>query len=71
MTVEASVTFFAFGLAIVFLGGAALLPALRAMQFRQHAYEDAPQTHQKKSGTPTMGGILFAFAMFPLAISYR
>ncbi len=42
------------------------LPILRRLQFRQHAYEDAPQTHQKKSGTPTMGGIAFVVALLPL-----
>lgn len=71
MSAGAAAVFLALGFGIVFFGGAALLPALRAMQFRQHAYEDAPETHQKKSGTPTMGGVLFAFAMLPLAINYR
>ena len=42
------------------------LPILRRLQFRQHAYEDAPQTHQKKTGTPTMGGIAFVVALLPL-----
>jgi phospho-N-acetylmuramoyl-pentapeptide-transferase len=45
---------------------AVLAPAwiryLRRAALRQHAYEDAPQTHQKKTGTPTMGGLLFLFA---------
>ncbi len=31
---------------------------LREMSFGQHIREDGPQTHQKKAGTPTMGGIL-------------
>src|SRR6201999_3404497 len=35
---------------------------LRGAQFKQHAYEDAPQTHQKKTGTPTLGGALFLIA---------
>ncbi len=54
------------GFLIALAGGAVLLPLLRRMQFRQHAYEDAPETHQKKTGTPTMGGILFGLAMLPL-----
>ncbi len=45
-----------------------LLPVLRRMQFRQHAYEDAPQSHQTKTGTPTMGGIAFVIAMLPLVL---
>lgn len=47
------------------------LPVLRRFQFRQHAYEDAPQTHQKKTGTPTMGGIAFLVAMLPLLGMFR
>lgn len=54
------------GFLIAAFGGAALLPLLRRLQFRQHAYEDAPATHQKKSGTPTMGGIVFVLALVPM-----
>ena len=42
------------------------LPLLRRFQFRQHAYEDAPQTHQVKTGTPTMGGLCFVVPLFVL-----
>ena len=59
------------GFLIVFFEEAALLPLLRRMQFQQHAYEDAPEPHQKKTGTPTMGGILFGLAMLPLFANYR
>lgn len=45
---------------------AILLPQLRRWKLRQHAYEDAPQTHQTKTGTPTMGGIAFVVALLPL-----
>ncbi len=50
---------------------AVALPLLARMQFRQHAYEDAPQTHQKKTGTPTMGGVVFVIALLPLIGFYR
>ena len=43
--------------------GYVLLRILPALQFRQIAYEDAPQTHQRKTGTPTMGGIAIAGAL--------
>jgi len=59
-------TYLVAGFAIAGVGGAAILPALRALQFRQHAYEDAPETHQKKTGTPTMGGVVFPLALLPL-----
>jgi phospho-N-acetylmuramoyl-pentapeptide-transferase len=42
--------------------GPPLIAALRRASARQIAYEDAPQTHQSKTGTPTMGGLLFALA---------
>jgi phospho-N-acetylmuramoyl-pentapeptide-transferase len=48
--------------AIVALLGPALIRYLRRASYQQHAYEDAPQTHQKKTGTPTMGGLLFLVA---------
>jgi phospho-N-acetylmuramoyl-pentapeptide-transferase len=43
--------------------GAPLIRALRNLAYRQHAYEGAPETHQKKTGTPTMGGLLFLLAV--------
>ena len=53
------------GLVLALLAGAALLALLPRWQFRQIAYEDAPETHQGKTGTPTMGGICFAVALLP------
>jgi phospho-N-acetylmuramoyl-pentapeptide-transferase len=47
---------------ITTLLGKPLIDRLRAAAARQTAYEDAPQSHQKKTGTPTMGGILFGVA---------
>jgi phospho-N-acetylmuramoyl-pentapeptide-transferase len=58
---------FALSLALAVTLGAPLIGALQRLAYRQHAYEDAPQTHQKKSGTPTMGGLLFLLA--PLVAS--
>ncbi|MDQ2680795.1 MAG: phospho-N-acetylmuramoyl-pentapeptide-transferase [Candidatus Eremiobacteraeota bacterium] len=45
--------------AVVALAGKPLIGILSQLQFKQHAYEDAPISHQVKSGTPTMGGLLF------------
>ncbi|GAC1582091.1 MAG: phospho-N-acetylmuramoyl-pentapeptide-transferase [Candidatus Elarobacter sp.] len=56
----------ALALAVAFLLaallGKPLIAALRRAAARQTAYEDAPQTHQAKTGTPTMGGVLFGVA---------
>ncbi len=57
------------GFAIAALTGALLLPLLRRRRLRQHAYEDAPQTHQRKTGTPTMGGLCFVTPLFVLLAS--
>ncbi len=59
-----------FGLAVGGVTGVILLTALRRLQIRQRAYEDAPQTHQSKTGTPTMGGLVFlatVAALLPFA----
>jgi phospho-N-acetylmuramoyl-pentapeptide-transferase len=53
----------ALGLIVALVAGALLLPLLRRLQIRQHAYEDAPQSHQSKTGTPTMGGLTFVAAI--------
>ncbi|MBV8345606.1 MAG: phospho-N-acetylmuramoyl-pentapeptide-transferase, partial [Candidatus Eremiobacteraeota bacterium] len=52
-----------FGLAIAGCGGLLLLFALGRLRVLQHAYDDAPQTHRRKTGTPTMGGIVFVLAL--------
>ncbi len=36
-----------------------VIPFLRRLKFGQQVREDGPQAHLKKSGTPTMGGIVF------------
>jgi len=36
---------------------------LRELSFGQHIREDGPQSHHKKAGTPTMGGILIVAAI--------
>jgi phospho-N-acetylmuramoyl-pentapeptide-transferase len=35
-----------------------MIRKLRALSFGQHIREEGPQSHQKKAGTPTMGGVL-------------
>jgi len=43
--------------------GGPLIAYLRRVALRQHAYEDAPKTHAVKTGTPTMGGLLFVLPL--------
>ena len=43
--------------------GPYVIEKLREFQIGQYIREDGPQSHQKKSGTPTMGGILITIAI--------
>lgn len=44
---------------ITFAAGIFLIPALRRMKAGQSIREDGPVWHNKKQGTPTMGGVAF------------
>ena len=46
------------GLLISILLGPIIIKSLKSMQFEQHVRVDGPKSHYKKSGTPTMGGLL-------------
>lgn len=39
--------------------GPFFIPFLHRLKFGQAIREEGPQSHRKKSGTPTMGGIIF------------
>ncbi|KHO62813.1 MULTISPECIES: phospho-N-acetylmuramoyl-pentapeptide-transferase [Thermoanaerobacter] len=44
------------------VSGPLFIPYLRKLKFGQKVREDGPKSHLKKSGTPTMGGIMFITA---------
>jgi phospho-N-acetylmuramoyl-pentapeptide-transferase len=50
-----------FALAVIL--GPIFIPILRRLKFGQQIREDGPQAHKKKSGTPTMGGIIILLAL--------
>jgi phospho-N-acetylmuramoyl-pentapeptide-transferase len=58
-TVFASVTALAIGLLI----GPFVIDKLREFQIGQYIREEGPKGHQKKSGTPTMGGVLICISI--------
>jgi phospho-N-acetylmuramoyl-pentapeptide-transferase len=58
-TAFASVTALFMGLII----GPAVINRLREFQIGQYIREEGPKAHQKKAGTPTMGGILIVIAI--------
>lgn len=39
------------------------IPLLRRLKFGQSIREEGPESHMKKAGTPTMGGLIFLFAI--------
>ena len=43
--------------------GPLFIPLLRRLKFGQQIRDDGPQSHLKKSGTPTMGGIMIMIAL--------
>jgi phospho-N-acetylmuramoyl-pentapeptide-transferase len=49
-------------LMVTILVGPWMIRRLRAMQIGQYIREDGPQSHMKKAGTPTMGGLLIITA---------
>ena len=58
-TAFASLTAMFMGLII----GPAVVRRLREFQISQYIREEGPKSHQKKSGTPTMGGVLITIAI--------
>ncbi len=49
---------------ISILQGPILIPLLQKFKFGQSIREEGPKSHQKKAGTPTMGGIIFILSSF-------
>ena len=53
---------------IAIIIGPLLIPFLKRLKFGQSIREDGPQSHLKKSGTPTMGGIIFLLSTLTTTI---
>jgi phospho-N-acetylmuramoyl-pentapeptide-transferase len=63
-TAMASLTALLLSLAL----GPWLIARLRQFQIGQHIREDGPKSHQKKAGTPTMGGLLICVSIIVPAL---
>ncbi len=61
------VVFIAFVVAAVC--GKLMIPVLHRLKFGQEIREEGPKWHQKKTGTPTMGGFIFITAMLVSVIA--
>lgn len=63
------ISIFAAFLFALFLGPI-LIPLLRQLKFGQSIREEGPQSHMKKAGTPTMGGIIIILAFSVAALIF-
>lgn len=45
------------------------IPMLRRLKFGQSIREEGPQSHMKKAGTPTMGGIIFLLSIIVTTVT--
>lgn len=52
------------------LSGPIVIPFLKRLKVGQTVRDDGPQTHLKKNGTPTMGGILILLAIVVTSLFY-
>jgi phospho-N-acetylmuramoyl-pentapeptide-transferase len=50
-------------LLICYMAGPRIIEALKRLKVGQTIRSDGPETHLKKAGTPTMGGVLIIFSM--------
>lgn len=50
-------------LLISLLAGPVIIPVLHKLKFGQNIREDGPKSHKIKTGTPTMGGLIFIFSV--------
>lgn len=57
-----------FGISAV--AGPVIIPILRRLKVGQTVRDDGPQTHLKKNGTPTMGGIIFLLGVIVTSLVY-
>ena len=47
-----------------------IIPFLRKLKFGQFVRDDGPQTHLKKAGTPTMGGLIILVSILLTSLLY-
>ena len=66
MRLETSVLIISFIMSIIL--GIIIIPILRKLKVGQIERDDGPQSHLKKQGTPTMGGIIMIITMIIMVI---
>ena len=63
MTLATTVTILATSFILTVILAPIGIPMLRRLKFGQSIREEGPQSHMKKAGTPTMGGIIFLLSI--------
>ena len=61
---------FAAAFVLALIAGPICIPFLRRLKFGQTVRDDGPQTHLKKMGTPTIGGLIFLIPITLVALYY-
>lgn len=61
---------FAVTFVLALIAGPILIPFLRRLKFGQTVRDDGPQSHLKKMGTPTIGGLIFILPLSAVALYY-
>ena len=56
--------------AVSAITGPLIIPLLRMVKAGQTIREEGPKSHQVKTGTPTIGGVIFLLAFFMVSIVY-
>lgn len=59
MTLATTLTILGVAFIVTVLLAPIAIPMLRRLKFGQSIREEGPQSHMKKAGTPTMGGVIF------------
>lgn len=69
MTLATTMTILATSFLLTVILAPICIPLLRRLKFGQSIREEGPQSHQKKAGTPTMGGIIFLVSIIMTTIA--
>ncbi|NLN48382.1 MAG: phospho-N-acetylmuramoyl-pentapeptide-transferase [Clostridiales bacterium] len=55
---------------LALIAGPLLIPLLKQLKFGQRVRDDGPQSHLKKEGTPTIGGLIFLIPVIIVSLSF-
>ena len=58
------------GLLMTLFTGQFFIKKLHSFKFGQNIRQDGPESHLKKQGIPSMGGVIFLFALTLIALTF-